>query len=86
MTTATLERAPQARPARPRRPYKQITGHYEERIEGRYRAIPARQLALAWWCLMEGHISPRALRVFFAAHEMAEQRRYGRTGGRCQVR
>lgn len=78
-TTATISRASEARPGLPRRQPKEITGHFEERITGRYRTIPAKQLALAWWCFMEGHITRRALRVYFAAHEMAEQRCYGRT-------
>ena len=89
MTTATLtqarpERAQNTRKGPERRRRKRqpgLEGHYEETITGRYRTIPAHQLALAWWCLKEGHIRPRQLRVYFAAHEMAERRAYGRTRG-----
>ena len=89
MTTATLPRpraaavqAPGRGPERRRRRRQpELEGHFEETITGRYRTIPARQLALAWWCLKEGHIRPRQLRVYFAAHEMAERRAYGRTRG-----
>ena len=89
MTTATLPQpqavavqAPGRGPGRRRRKRRpELEGHFEETITGRYRTIPAHQLALAWWCLKDGHIRPRQLRVYFAAHEMAERRAYGRTRG-----
>lgn len=55
---------------------KRLGGVWVDQIAGRYRAIPVRQLAMAWWCYLEGLITYRQLRIFFAAHEMAEQRRY----------
>ncbi len=45
-------------------------------IQGRYRQITIHQLALAWWMFSAKHITKRQLRVYFAAHEMAEKRRY----------
>ena len=45
-------------------------------IEGRYRPITAHQIIMAWWLFSSGHMTRRALRVYFAAHEMAERRRY----------
>ena len=59
-------------------------GVWTDRIAGRYRAIPVRQLVMAWWCYQEGHISFRQLRVYMAAHEMAERRRYTKPGGRTK--
>lgn len=50
-------------------------GLYQNEIEGRFRKIPARDLALVWWLYREGHVTHRQLRVYFAAHEMAERRR-----------
>lgn len=51
-------------------------GVWTDHIEGRYRPITVHQLAMAWWCHQAGHISRRQLRVWFAAHEMLERRRY----------
>jgi hypothetical protein len=48
----------------------------ETAIEGRFRRITTHQLCLAWWCHTAGHITRRQLRVWFAAHEMHERRRY----------
>lgn len=63
-------RGPRSHRASPQR------GIWADHIEGRFRKITVHQLAMAWWCLQEGHISYRQLRVYFAAHEMAERRRY----------
>ncbi len=57
---------------------KQSKRHTTKYIEGRYRAVPAIQLASAWWLYQEGHMTRRALRCYFAAHEMAERRRYAK--------
>jgi len=54
----------------------------EATIAGRYRTISAHQLCMAWWAHVNGHITRRQLRVFFAAHEMAERRRYTRDAER----
>ncbi len=51
-------------------------GVWAPHIEGRYRAISVHQLAMAWWCFQAGHITKRQLRVWFAAQEMLERRRY----------
>lgn len=48
----------------------------QERIEGRYRPISTHQLLMAWWLFSAGHLTKRALRIYFAAHELAERRRY----------
>ncbi len=45
-------------------------------IEGRYRPIRTNQIVMAWWLFSAGHISKRALRAFFALHEMVERRHY----------
>lgn len=45
-------------------------------IAGRFRRITTQQIALAWWLHQAGHITRRQLRLWFAAHEMAERRRY----------
>ncbi|MEO1597607.1 MAG: hypothetical protein AAFR78_03555 [Planctomycetota bacterium] len=51
-------------------------GHQCHRIEGSFRPITVHQLTLVWWLFQAGHITKRQLRVWFALHEMAEQRRY----------
>ncbi|MCC7389441.1 MAG: hypothetical protein IT431_11800 [Phycisphaerales bacterium] len=51
-------------------------GETETQIEGRFRPISVHQLALAWWLHTAGHLTRRQLRVYFAAHEMLERRRY----------
>lgn len=78
MVATTLTTAPEPPPTR-RSARHHFQGHFEDHIEGRYRSIAARELALAWWCFMDGHISMRQLRIFFGAHEMVERRCYGRT-------
>lgn len=65
---------PRAGPA-PRRGGPPI-GVRQDAIEGRFRQISTHQLCLAWWLHLEGHITRRQLRVWFAAHEMHERRRY----------
>ena len=54
-------------------------GVFVHEIQGRYRQITIHQLALAWWLFAAKHITKRQLRVYFAAHEMAEKRRYTKT-------
>lgn len=79
MTTATHPQAPGGAPARTGTP--EITGTYQQAITGRYRRITTHQVAMAWWLYSTGRIGYRALRVYFAAHEMAERRRYTGPGG-----
>lgn len=43
-------------------------------IAGGFRKITTHQLALAWWLYDSKHLSKRALRVWFALHEIAERR------------
>lgn len=74
MTTTTHPQAPAGAPARTGP--KEITGTFQQAITGRYRRITAHQVAMAWWLYSTGRIGYRALRVYFAAHEMAERRRY----------
>lgn len=45
-------------------------------IEGRYIPIKVHQLAIAHWLYTAGHISRQQYRVYFAAQEMLERRRY----------
>ena len=78
MTIATLAPA-RPKPQPPRRSREPAPRHTTEHIEGRYRPIPARTLAMAAWLYREGHITLRALRCYFAACEMAERRRYAKT-------
>ena len=81
MTTATLPKAargPGRGPAR--RPRLRHQGrHFEDHIEGRYRVIPASQLAHVWWLFSAGHINKLELRIWFALQEAVERRQYGRT-------
>ena len=49
-------------------------GVYVPQIAGRFRRITVHQLAIAWWLYQSSHITLRQLRVYFAAHEMAERR------------
>ena len=51
-------------------------GFWVDQIQGRYRRITVHQLAIAWWLYSTKHITMRQLRVWFAAHEMAEKRNY----------
>ena len=71
--TALLKPSPQAvsPKAQAGRP-----GVWQHQITGRFRPITTHQLALAWWLYEAGHINRRQLRVYFAAHEMHERRRY----------
>lgn len=67
-------------------------GVWQHAIEGRFRPIPVKQLALAWWCYRAKHITKRQYRIWWAAQEMLERRRYskkdpdavGSRGGRFQ--
>ena len=63
-------------PSRRFRPSSHKDGVQKESIEGRYRQIPTQTLCLAWWLYSSRSISKRQLRVFFAAQEMSERRRY----------
>jgi hypothetical protein len=63
-------------PKSPPQPHNSRHGVWAERIEGRYRPIPVKQLALAWFCYKSGHISFRQFRIVMAAHEMHERRKY----------
>ena len=58
-------------PTKPRR-----LGEWQNQIQGRYRPISVHQLAMAWWCYKQRHITKRQLRIYFAAHAMHECRRY----------
>jgi len=80
LTTTTHPQAPGGAPARTGP--EEITGTYCHEIEGRYRRITTHQLAMAWWLHQAGHITRRQLRCYFAAHEMAERRRYTGPGER----
>lgn len=53
-----------------------LQGIWTDQIAGRCRRISVHQLCMAWWLYVEGRITRRALRVYFAAHEMAERRAY----------
>jgi len=57
-------------------------GVWQDHIPGRFRKITVHQLALAWWLYSAKHITKRQLRVYFAAHEMAERRAYTRYADR----
>lgn len=58
-----------------RRSHETHHGAWEEGIEGSFRSISTHQLCMAWWLHIDGHITRRQLRVYFAAHEIAERRR-----------
>ena len=53
-------------------------GVWQHAIEGRFRPIPVKQLALAWWCYRAKHITKRQYRIWWAAQEMLERRRYAK--------
>jgi hypothetical protein len=55
-------------------------GVYVHVIQGRYRPLTVQQIALAWWLYREGHLTARQFRIYFAAHEMHERRRYTKLG------
>lgn len=57
-------------------PHRAVIGIRAEHIEGRFRRVTVHQLTMAWWLHIEGHITRRQLRVYFAAHEMSERREY----------
>jgi len=70
MTTTFCTPTPRSR----RSPGK--IGIHQPKIEGLFRRITAHQITMAWWLHVSGHVSRRQLRVYFAAHEMHEQRKY----------
>ena len=47
-----------------------------ELITGGFRQIKVVHLAMAWWLHASGHMTRRQLRLYFAAHELAERRRH----------
>lgn len=63
------------------RPSKPV-GEWTDTIDGRFRRITVHQLAIAWWLYRDRHITMRQLRVWFAAHEMDERRRYAKQAER----
>lgn len=70
--TARLSPTPPGRGSHTRAPIGERTA----RIEGSFRRITVHQLTLAWWLYAAGHITKRQYRLYFAAHELAERRRY----------
>lgn len=52
------------------------TGERAHRIEGSFRRITVHQLILAIWLYHSGHLTRRQLRIYYAAHELHERRRY----------
>ena len=52
------------------------TGVWVKHLPGRYRRVSVHQLSLAVWLYRSKQITRRQLQVYFAAHEMAERRRY----------
>lgn len=74
MTTATDPQAPRGAPERTEpTETRRVQQHA---IEGRYRPITTHQLTLAWWFYSTRTITRRQLRLYFAAHELAERRTY----------
>ena len=51
-------------------------GIFQTTIQGRYRPVSVHQLAMVWWLYQAKHITARQFRIYFAAHEMHERRRY----------
>lgn len=51
-------------------------GVYETKITGRYTPMSVHQLAIAWWLYRSDHITRQQFRIYFAAQEMKERRRY----------
>ena len=51
-------------------------GVWQDQIKGRFHPITVHQLAMAWWLYKDGPLTKRQLRIYFAAHEMKERRRY----------
>lgn len=51
-------------------------GERTDRIEGSFRKLTVHQLTLAWWLYAAGHLTKRQYRLYFAAHELHERRRY----------
>lgn len=68
-----LQIKPRSRGAKP---HSRTLGERSARIEGSFRRISVHQLTLAWWLYAAGHITKRQYRLYFAAHELAERRRY----------
>jgi len=51
-------------------------GVFETTITGRYTPVTVHQLAIVWWLYRSDHITRQQFRVYFAAQEMQERRRY----------
>lgn len=51
-------------------------GVYETKITGRYTPVTVHQLAIVWWLYRSEHITRQQFRIYFAAQEMQERRRY----------
>jgi len=68
-----LQTKPRSRGAKS---HSRTLGERSARIEGSFRRISVHQLTLAWWLYAAGHITKRQYRLYFAAHELAERRRY----------
>ncbi len=66
------------------RSHRRTIGVRDECIEGRFVHITTHQLCMAWWAHVEGHITRRQLRVWFAAWEMRERRSFARPSTRQQ--
>ena len=58
------------------KPRSAVIGKRADRIEGSYRQITVHQLVLAIWLYQSGHMTRRQLRLYYAAHELDERRRY----------
>ena len=78
VATLTMPALPRRKPARGQGA-SAPAGRRGERVSaipGRYTPITTHQLCMVWWLYQAGHITKRQLRVYFAAQEMAERRRY----------
>ncbi|MEM9167613.1 MAG: hypothetical protein AAGB48_11415 [Planctomycetota bacterium] len=58
------------------KPCSTAIGERADRIEGSYRQITVHQLVLAIWLYQTGQMTRRQLRLYYAAHELDERRRY----------
>jgi len=55
-------------------PNRKVGEWRNEKAVGCYRQISVSQFVLAWQAFRQGHIDARALRTYFAAHELSERR------------
>ncbi len=77
--TASLHPPPEPAQVRGRGGKPPTIGIREQRIEGGFIKITPMQMVMAWWLHLEGHLTRRQLRIWFAAHEMLERRRHQNT-------